>query len=444
MALNLEAVANLRRKVFRGRSNSKKPKLKRASGRSARVGRTLLVLCAILVLVLPVLLIAHPISYVPLLVAVLTVLLSGVYLQVLRRSLTMSVSQMSSSCERGQQTDLTVDIASASVLPFPRIEMEFFVTDLFGDYDDVRQLTCALGPRESSTLDFDVRFVHLGTYRAGIDHVVLHDLLGLFSSRMGDVASRSVVVRPRKVSMSSVATVLVVPDESHQMLRPVASDDTDYASVREYHYGDPLKTIHWNLTSRSPNATMYTRLYETYVNPALAIVVDSYSPDLEAEDLMSLFDGMVECAASLSEQVRQAGIDVEIRYVDREGSPATTRLASMSDADDLVMGMLRITPAAGAGANAATTETMLRAAGLQSHGFGNIALVTSRLDAGLLTALTEIRMRRRNVMLFVAVPRELEGRERESFLAPTRRLDAVGIAHYVVESTEVETKVVGL
>jgi uncharacterized protein (DUF58 family) len=243
--------------------------------------------------------------------------------------------------------------------------------------------------------------------------------------------------------MGGIRDLQVVPDESRNMRRPVASDDMDYASVREYRYGDPLKTIHWNLTARNPGAVMYTRLYEAYVNPALAIVLDAYSPVRNSEQLMSLFDGMVECASALSATAREAGIDAEVRYIGRDGAPALARLASAADADGLVAGMLRITPVRDAGNDAATTEVMLRSCGLQSHGFGNVALVTSRVDAGLLTALSEIRMRRRNVMVFVAVPRELVGKERESFLAPLTRLGAVGIAHYVVESTEVETKVVG-
>jgi uncharacterized protein (DUF58 family) len=394
--------------------------------------------------VAPVLLVAHPISYVPLIAATLTVVLSWAYLQVLRRSLFISVAQMSGSCERGQQADLAVSLTNSSVLPFARIEMEFFVTDLFGGYDDIRRLTCALSPREACTLDFDVRFAHLGTYRAGISRVVIYDLLGLFSTRLEGGASRQVVVRPRRVLLDAVTSLQAIPDESRRMLKPVASDDMDYASVREYRYGDPLKHIHWNLTARSPASVMYTRLYEAYVNPSLSIIIDAYSPGLEAEELMSLFDGMVECAAALCHEARQAGIDAEVRYLDNKGIPASCRLASASDADGLVTSMLRITPAEDAELQATETEVLLRGAGLRSHGFGNVALITSRIDAGQLSALVEIRMRRRNAMAFVAVPRTLEGKKRESFLAPLRRLGAARIPHYVVESTEVETKVVGL
>jgi uncharacterized protein (DUF58 family) len=432
----------LRRIGARRPSRAKNPKL--TSSRAARIGRTLLMLCALVVLVAPVLLLAHPISYVPLLVTVLIIVVSWVYLQILRRSISMDVAQMSNSCERGEQAALAVDVINTSMLPFPRIELEFFVTDLFGDYDEVKRLTCALGPHQDDTLDFDVRFAHLGTYQAGISQMVIHDLLGLFSARIAEGASRTVVVRPRRIDMNSMAAMQVVSDETRHMLKAVASDDMDYAGVREYRYGDPLKTIHWNLTARSPEAIMYTRLYETYVNPTLAIVVDAYSPTYDTEDLMGLFDGMVECAAALSLQARAAGIDADVRYINREGNPASMRLASTSDADELVMGMLRITPEKGSEAQAASTGEMLRGAGHPSHGCGNVALITSRLDADLLTALVELHMRRRNVLAFVAVPRGLEDRERERFLAPLKRLDAAQIAHYVVESTEIETKVVGL
>jgi uncharacterized protein (DUF58 family) len=228
------------------------------------------------------------------------------------------------------------------------------------------------------------------------------------------------------------------------MLKPVASDDMDYANVREYRYGDPLKTIHWNLSARNPGVVMYTRLYEAYVNPSLIIVIDAYSPHLAPEELMSLFDGMVECAYALSKEAHEAGIDSEVHYIDKTHTPAIARLTSLSDTDSLVMGMLSITPEETAGPYAKAPEVMLRRAGMSSHGAGNIALVTSRTDATLLSSLTQIRLRKRNVMVFVAVPRSLEGRKREQFLSPLRRLSELQIAHYIIESTEVQTQVVGL
>ena len=87
---------------------------------------------------------------------------------------------------------------------------------------------------------------------------------------------------------------------------------------------------------------------------------------------------------------------------------------------------------------------MLRAAGLQNHGAGNVAYVAARPDAGSLSALADAAAARRNAMAFLAVPRALEGRDRDRFVAPLRALGDVGGSYYVVESTELATEVVGL
>ncbi len=410
----------------------------------ARVGRVLLVLLALFALVAPPLLVASPISYVPLVMAVLLVLASWVYLRVLSRSLTVGVAQMETSCERGSDAGLAVSLVNSSVLPYPRIELQFFVTDLFGGYDASRSLSCALGPREATEVSFDVRFAHLGTYEAGIEGVTIHDLLGLFSTHRAEGMRRQVTVRPRRVDVSGADGSQTAPDESRNMLKPIAADDMDYAIVREYHYGDPMKTVHWNLSARSPDGTMYTRLYETYVNPALAIIVDPYAPNWEADELTCLFDGMVEGAVGLALMAREIGIETEVRYVDRDHEPAVARLASTLDADDMVRCMLRITCADDARVYAGEPEAMLRAAGLASHGFGNVAFVTSRPDSGFCSVLVDVHMRRRNALALVAVPRALEGPDREKFLAPLRQLLAAGVPYYVVESTEASTEVIGL
>lgn len=408
-----------------------------------RVGRVLLLAALAALLALPVFLIAHPIAYVPFISAVLMVVASWAYLQVMRRSVHVSVDSMAASCSRGEKTPLRVTLSNRAVVPCARVQMDFFVTDLFGGFDDIRTISCSIRAREVSSVDFDVQFAHVGTYHAGVSRVVVHDLLGLFSASLGDGARRQVVVRPRRASMGSSSVATAVPDESQKALKPVTADDVDYASVREYRFGDPLKTVHWNLSARDPGGTMYTRLFEAYVNPSLSVVLDPFAAKGSSEELMTLFDGMVEVAASLSEQARAAGIDAEVRYINRDGLPSSMRIATMDDANDLVVDMMRIEPT-GDGAAGAAAEEMLRDAGLRSHGSGNVALVTGRTDASEIEALIEIAMARRNAMAFLAVPRSLSEREREKYVEPMSRLSASGGSWWAVESNEVMTEVVGL
>ena len=416
----------------------------RARSGARRVGRIVLFAVMICLLVIPVLLIAHPVSYIPLIMAVLIVIVSWAYLRVLRKAVSVNTASMETSCERGEKAGLAITLVNRSMLPCPRINLRFVISDLFGEIDTERVLSCSIGAHATEEFVFDAQFPHLGTYEAGVVEYVVHDLLGLFSFKHDNGHLNQVVVRPARVDLHDAGVNQVMPDESNQMMKPVPSDNEDYASVREYRRGDPLKTVHWNLSSRNPDGSMYTRLFEEYVNPSLAIVIDPFAPAYDRDTLMGLFDGIVECAAALSTQARTGGVDAEVRYINRDQQVAVTHVATEDDADDLIEDMLRITPESDAGSVGLAVEEMLRSAGMQNHSVGNVAFVTARADATCLADLVDIRMRRRNVMAFVAIPPQLEGRERQEFWGPIAALGSVGVDYYAVESNELRTEVVGL
>ncbi len=431
------------------KSAYKKQRRKKQSGGKQRMAskvlRGVLIAVAVLLLVLPVLLLAHPISYVPLIMVVLMVALSWLYLQVADKAVSVSVGDgQEYTCTRGEKAGLKVQVRNASFLPVPRVELGFVISNLFQKADDERALTCSLAPFETLDVAFDANFAHLGKFQAGVRKVTVFDLLGLFSRTHKDGCMNTVVVRPAKVTLGGQAPDQAASDESNNALKPIASDNEDYASVREYHRGDPMKTIHWNLSSRNPDGTLYTRLYEEYVNPTMAIVIDHCAPAYEHETLMTLFDGMVESTVALSEQARLSGIDVEVRYFNAQGEESLARLANDDDVTSLVEDLHRIIPADEDEESAFDVANLMRGVGLQQGGFSNVALVTSRADAECLAVLRDIASRRKNAMALVAVPRDLEGRERDRFWEPIAALGTMGVYYYAVESNPLGTQVVGL
>lgn len=416
----------------------------KATSRISRILRVVLIVIGIALLVVPVLLLAHPVSYIPLIVALLTLVISGVYLHIVARSVSVTLSGSSLSCERGSEAGFAIQLSNRSFLPVPRVELSFFMTNLFGDVGDERTMAFALSPFQTTEAYFDATFEHLGKYQAGIRQVKTYDLLGLFSHTRVDGTLNDVLVRPAKVTLSGVAATQVMPDESQHMLKPIASDNEDYSSVREYQHGDPLKTVHWNLSSRMPSGKMFTRLYEEYVNPSLVIVLDSFCPDYDDETRMSLFDGIIECAAALCVQAQMNGVEAEVRFLGNDMEKEAAHLANEDDVISFIGRVHRVIAESESDGGTSEVEDMLRGAGLQTHGFGNVAFITSRADDACLQVLTSIRMRRRNAMAFVAIPRDLEGRERDDFWAPFLGLESVGINCYSVESTPLGTEVMGL
>lgn len=442
--------------------------------RAKGFAKGLLLLLALLACGLPVVMLAHPISYVPLIAVCVLVVLSWVYLRILRATFSCDLSQMAGSCELGQDVSLRMTLVNASVLPHPRVDVAFFVSDLFGDYDTVRTVSVALAPRESANFDFDVSFAHLGRYEAGVESVVLHDVLGLFSATLDGFDSGHVIVRPRLFDFGELDVLAATESDDAEHVKLVVNGGTDYASVREYRYGDPLKTVHWNLTARNAAGEMYTRLYETYVNPSACVVVDPFADPLtvtaaldaaadnghaarkadrayqaaRSEVLMGVFDGVMEAAVSFSQFARAQGVECTVRYLDRTCSPSTACLVSEGDSDRLTLDAMRICELGSEGEGEAVAGQaglvmgVLREEGLGQRGAGTVAFATSRIDDAIASALEDIAMCGRVPVLLLALPSGLVGRSRAERLAPLRRLAAAGVPYYVVEATLAGSKVV--
>ncbi len=414
--------------------------------RTGRVVKALLLVAALLLCGVPPIFLAHPISYVPLIMVVVSLLLSFIYLRILKATFSFSEDGMRRSCERGEGVGLAVTLENRSILPHARIDVSFYITDLFGEYDALRTMVVPLGPRETATFDFAASFTHLGTYSAGVDSIRLTDLFGLFSCTIQNTHRREVAVRPRLFDFNDVE-ISEAEEESASMLKPITDDGTDYSSVREYHYGDPLKTVHWNLSARSATGTMYTRLFETYVTPSMAAVIDPFAEAADRETLMSLFDGVVEGAASLSRFARAQGIDCMVHYLDQSFEQGNICLAGEDDADELVLNAHRIVDLS---AEMHSSQQIQHAAGIpiemllhegfSSQGASNIAFITSRLHEDILSALIDVTARRRQAMLVLVVPSMLIGNQRKEFLAPLAQLGSAGIPYFILESTELETR----
>lgn len=399
-----------------------------------------LLLLTLLACGVPVLLVASPISYVPFITVVLMVLASFLYLQILKHTFSFSEDQLARSCERGTTVRLNVVLSNKSPFPHPYIDVSFCISDLFEGNDAVRHVSASLGAFETSNFSFDAQFSHVGRYSAGIDSVVLHDLLGLFQAKIDCTLCHQVIVRPRLFDFPGVE-LTDANESAAQMMRAIASTDSiDYSSVREYRYGDPLKTVHWNLTSRSAEGTMYTRLYEEFVSPSLSIIIDPFSDVSSTDDLMSTFDGIIESAASFARFAQSEGVDCTVRYAARNYEYTAVRLSTMADTEQLVLSAQRIASVSDGRPQMALPLEMLNAEANSQQRVGNVAFVTGRVSQDIIQLLSVLSARRIRPLLIVCVPASFVGPDRKKYLTPLHQLSARGIPYFIMESNEQETR----
>lgn len=350
------------------------------------------------------------------------------YLQILKRTLVYEEMSDLSNCQRGTEVEFTVKVQNRFFLIYPRMELDFYISDLFGGDDSITKSVITLAPREVREFRFMVKFDHIGTYSTGLKKIRIHDLLGLFSYELKNPREYQVNVAPRIFDITELRISNTTLTESQKMMIPTVIDGTDYAGVREYVWGDPIKTIHWKLSARTE--TYMTKQFESYGVAGISIILDFQSPEYEAEVMMSLFDSVVETALSVAEYAKENGMEYEILYINRKGERKKANTGKDIDYIELIRDMPKISSEP----RNETGENLLREEAGSLYSQGNIAFCTADLKEETVNLLTEIRNQRKNPMLFAVIPEHMRDEEKEEYLKPLRILDRNNITYSILSS----------
>jgi uncharacterized protein (DUF58 family) len=376
---------------------------------------------------------ATAIGWLPFVCCVTAIVLAFAYVQVLRRSLVMEEAAEVSSCQRGRMVRFAVRFRNTCPLFFTRIEAHFFVTDLFGNRAGASTTTLALCPFEEYEMGFSTRFEHIGVYRAGLDSVTVTDFLRLFSFTIKAPKRTLVQVTPQLVEMGSLQLSNEAITETTRAKRTVLADSTNYAGVREYVKGDPLKTIHWKLSAKQRK--YYTRIYEAYTNMGVDVVLDFTGPKRMPDEMMGMFDCVVETGLSVARYAREHGIDVQLHWVDRNGRIWNKPGITEAEMPAMIADMPLFSDDEEHRTEA--LDLVKRLAG-SKRSQGNLVVCSANPQADLLTALISAKEHRHAPVLFAVVPKRMEQRDREIWAAPFARLDNASVGYRILaESTEI-------
>jgi uncharacterized protein (DUF58 family) len=369
-------------------------------------------------------------GYLPVLTVIIAIGLSYCYLILLKRSLTFEEMSNLQNCRRGADVDFTVNMRNKSFLVYPGLEVFFYISDIMNEHDTVTSQVITLASREERKFDFTVRFDHIGTYSAGLKRMVVHDLLGLFSYSITNLREYKVNVAPKIFDIDRVRVSSTVLTDSEKMIVPTQNDGADYTGVREYVWGDPIKTIHWKLSARSDN--YLTKQFENYGVVGMTIILDYFSPKYDNETLMSVFDAIVETGLSIGNFAEENGMDYEIIYTDKNGEHKKFNTGRHSDFVDVIGEMQRISYTEGANKGA----ELLLSEGNARYAHGNIVYCTADINSEITEIMVALKSNGKNPILCVVVPKSLEGDERDKYLRPVRALGGAGIACYIISSAE--------
>lgn len=204
---------------------------------------------------------------------VLMPIVSVLYVLVGKALIRIYVGSDNTKVEKLQPVEYEMRIINASPFAYPFIEAVISVPQKDGVRCTEQSLTMSLAPLGSYIVKHTTNFKYRGTYEIGVRCLYISDFLGLFAIRLDVDIYNNVLVFPRKLGMNmKMATSATdIPNDSPKLV--FSTEKAEIGNIREYIPGDSLKSIHWKLSSKTPNNLM-VKEFNTNTSQSAYILCD--------------------------------------------------------------------------------------------------------------------------------------------------------------------------
>ena len=208
-------------------------------------------------------------------------------------------------------------VTNDKILPLPVVEIDFHMDRGLRFSDEAntsvsdrsyRRDVFALGPKQRITRTLEFRCAHRGYYRidqAGMD---VRNLL-LTRKYVGNSSqSTDFYVLPRPFETQRVQIPFSQLMGSAFSRKKVYDDPFEFAGLRGYVRGDPMKYINWKATART--GQLLVNLHESTLSQKVILVLDMEGLGVQQADVLN--EEAVRIACSLGVRLLQAGIKLTV------------------------------------------------------------------------------------------------------------------------------------
>lgn len=386
-------------------------------------------LVVLVVSVIPAALVNTLLGYGPAVLILICGVLSFIWLLLLRNKLEFDVNTDVRNCVRGEDSQFQVSVKNRSWLPAAGVNAVFFTSDPDGLDEQVTALRLTMSPREERSFGFSTRFPHIGNYRAGIRRMELSDIFGMFRAVRDEEKSYSIEVLPQVAQISSMPVAMNVQSESSRMSVQSPLNGSDYTGVREYAFGDPIKTIHWKLSAHS--GSLMTKQMESYSNTGMSVVLNLQIPTADGTARMDEFDTVIEAGVAAGDYAARQGMDYDLLFYRQDGNVLRTVPSSFRALHGIIEEM-RLS-----GAEESHDIVRLLRENCQGvYSQANIVVCSSILSRELAEMLVKLKQGGRTPILFLVLSQGLDEKVRHDRVAQLRRLEYANIACKVLASAK--------
>lgn len=164
----------------------------------------------------------------------------------------------------GETVPVQVQLTNNSWLPAVWLRVQDYFPLEIADQRSFHRVL-SLNPRETTTVQYQLKAQKRGYYAVGPLVITSGDLLGLSPEKNSEGPSDHLTVYPRVIPFSDVRLPSRSPMGSLRARQPILEDPTRPAGKRDYRPGDSLRRIDWKATAIT--SRLQTKIFE----PSMAL-----------------------------------------------------------------------------------------------------------------------------------------------------------------------------
>lgn len=233
------------------------------------------------------------------------------------RGLDCSLTFGAEYATEGDTVPLLEVLVNNKLLPFPVAEVDFHL-DRRLRFADGRNTTVSdqtyrrdvfvLGPRQRITRRLDLECVGRGFFRVDEAGLLLKDLFLRqdFRTRFPQAATLYILPQPARPPQVELPYARVMGAILSR--KKLLDDPFEFAGLREYTRGDPMKYINWKATART--GQLLTNLHESTLSQRVTLLLDVDTSTHPQGEL--LVEEVIRLASGLSRRLLSAGVELSL------------------------------------------------------------------------------------------------------------------------------------
>ncbi len=217
-------------------------------------------------------------------------------------------------CAKKQPFTVTLIIKNYFIIPTAAMR----ITGVMQDDDGIArngQIFVSMPALKKVPLLYKGSLFYRGEYYIGADYTEMTDIFHLFRLRKKINKKTRVIVLPEQYDLAYDSKLSSENDLSSDVQKFSGDKSNIFSSVREYRSGDPLKLVHWKLTSKHDDVIV--RNTESLNDYSRLIICDTGEYFISESENMSAVDRTLELALAAAKNGIENNYKIDIAAAGR-------------------------------------------------------------------------------------------------------------------------------